>query len=195
MCDDEVITFGNVKNVLYLCFMNGKQHINYENSTKQCNTCKEFVSFEKFTKTRGKFNANCKKCTSEKERKRRANFSEERKEKEKQKDRNRRHRRIDGNFPISWKYNLKKYGLSPEEYDKIFITQNGKCAICNKEETIITKYGYKARMHVDHNHSTGKIRELLCSACNHAIGLFKENVEVMKSAIEYLIKHNNNGII
>jgi hypothetical protein len=74
-----------------------------------------------------------------------------------------------------------KYGLTPEDYDALVAAQNGCCAICGigKEHT---RYG----LVIDHCHTTGKIRGLLCDNCNRGIGLFKDNTISLKSAINYL---------
>lgn len=85
-----------------------------------------------------------------------------------------------------YKHNLKnKFGLTPEEYQKIFYEQNGVCAICGKPETAI-RAGNVLRLAVDHDHKTGKNRSLLCGKCNKLIGFACEDKEVLESAIEYL---------
>lgn len=72
-----------------------------------------------------------------------------------------------------------KYNLSLSEYLELYILQNGLCKICLKPCDI------KA-FSVDHCHHSNKIRGLLCSSCNLGIGMFKDNVETLKSAIKYL---------
>jgi len=77
----------------------------------------------------------------------------------------------------------KKYNITMEEYNKMFADQNGCCKICGDH--------YSSLAHglvVDHCHITGNVRSLLCGRCNTAIGLFKEDVETIKNAIEYLRK-------
>ena len=78
-----------------------------------------------------------------------------------------------------WQAIKKKYGLEKEDYESIFNKQNSSCAICksllNDKNT-----------HVDHCHSTKKVRGLLCSKCNQGIGLFNEDVENLKNAVDYL---------
>lgn len=56
-----------------------------------------------------------------------------------------------------------KYGLSLEAYDTLLNNQNGSCAICSRKPG-------KRPLHVDHNHSTGKVRGLLCHQCNWYLG-------------------------
>lgn len=94
--------------------------------------------------------------------------------------------------------NLKRYNLTLEQYNKMLINQNHKCAICNIDE-VNTK---TKRLVVDHNHNTNEIRNLLCSPCNFLIGLAKENPEILRKSAEYLEKfnkHNNviklNGVL
>lgn len=74
-----------------------------------------------------------------------------------------------------------KYNIEPEEFFSWFDIQKGRCAICRKKLTL-DKF-----THVDHVHSTGEIRGLLCSNCNLGIGMFKENVKFLQSAISYLM--------
>jgi hypothetical protein len=80
-----------------------------------------------------------------------------------------------------------KYGLSPEEYDNKLVNQNHKCAICGLDEV-----ENKKKLAVDHVHATGKIRDLLCINCNTGLGMFKENIENLASAIKYLNKHRED---
>lgn len=56
------------------------------------------------------------------------------------------------------------------------LKQNNKCFICDEE----------AKLVVDHDHSTGKVRGLLCSICNTGIGMFKDSTKNLEKAIEYL---------
>jgi ribosomal protein S14 len=72
------------------------------------------------------------------------------------------------------------YGLTPDEYIKMYSKQQGKCAICGNKPT--TKRG----LHVDHNHNTKMVRGLLCHGCNTGIGAMKESLESLRSAIKYL---------
>jgi hypothetical protein len=80
---------------------------------------------------------------------------------------------------------LRKFGLTATDYDRIFAEQGGVCAICRKQEKRTFK-GRVTLLAVDHDHQTGCVRGLLCSFCNTAIGLFRENPEIMLSAMAYL---------
>lgn len=72
------------------------------------------------------------------------------------------------------------YGISASEYDALKLSQNGRCAICNTD----------AKLCVDHDHDTGKVRGLLCMKCNSSIGFANDDATVLKSAIEYLDKYS-----
>lgn len=80
------------------------------------------------------------------------------------------------------------YGLSKIEYDKKFAEQDGKCAICKKPETAV-RQGKLMSLAVDHNHSTGENRDLLCVRCNRALGLIGESLFNLMNMITYILKH------
>jgi len=69
-----------------------------------------------------------------------------------------------------------KFGITLDEYDKMFAQQGGRCAICGSKPNVYDKNGNLRRIAVDHDHKTGRVRQLLCSPCNTSIGLVKENV-------------------
>lgn len=77
-------------------------------------------------------------------------------------------------------YNIcRRYGISVEEYNRLQELQSYKCLICERE-------GNNRILSVDHDHTTGKVRGLLCNNCNIALGIFKEDIPIMKKAIKYL---------
>lgn len=80
------------------------------------------------------------------------------------------------------------YLLTLEQYDKILESQNGVCAICKNKEISLDSIGNIRKLAVDHNHTTGKIRGLLCNKCNRMIGFSNDNIQVLEQAIEYLTK-------
>lgn len=75
----------------------------------------------------------------------------------------------------------RMYGISLTEYDQLLDGQGGVCAICGKTPT---ENGM--RLSVDHDHTTGKVRGLLCDTCNFAIGAFNDDVHLMMNARIYL---------
>lgn len=84
--------------------------------------------------------------------------------------------------------NMKRYyGINQDVYDDLLNKQDGKCAICEKEETAIYKKTGKVKLlSVDHCHQSKAVRGLLCSNCNHGLGKFKDDIELLKKAAEYL---------
>lgn len=88
---------------------------------------------------------------------------------------------------------MKWYGLSLEDYEKMYSDRKGKCDICGIHKPPRNyKYGAKPHMSicVDHNHKTGKVRGLLCFQCNFALGNFKDDIELVRSAVRYLEENN-----
>lgn len=79
----------------------------------------------------------------------------------------------------------KAYGMTLEEYEGLVKSHAGKCAICGGEGFELVP-GQKSLVVIDHCHATGKVRGLLCHNCNRGLGLFKDSVESLKSAIKYL---------
>ncbi|MFF8422912.1 endonuclease VII domain-containing protein [Streptomyces sp. NPDC015680] len=77
------------------------------------------------------------------------------------------------------KYN---YGLTVAEYETRLTAQGGRCAICREVSP--------QRLHVDHNHETGAIRDLLCEGCNHAIGKAQESPSRLRAMADYLERHD-----
>ena len=76
----------------------------------------------------------------------------------------------------------RKYNITLDDYHTMWIEQEGKCWTCSvKAEDAINKILY-----VDHNHLTGKVRGLLCSRCNTAIGLLQESQEIIQKVSKYL---------
>jgi len=76
----------------------------------------------------------------------------------------------------------KTYNISWEEYERMFDSQKGCCAICKSK--VSSKR--TSRLFVDHCHDSLKVRGLLCSSCNHGLGLFKDSPTILKAALKYL---------
>lgn len=76
---------------------------------------------------------------------------------------------------------LSRYGLTLEQYQKIFEKQEGKCQGCKRHESELNH-----PLHVDHCHVTKKVRGLLCRECNALIGFAKDNPSILKNLINYL---------
>ena len=76
-----------------------------------------------------------------------------------------------------------QYGITVEKYDEMLKAQGGGCGICGSK-TPSTRTTYFA---VDHCHTTGKVRGLLCTKCNRGLGLFNDRSDLLKLATTYLI--------
>lgn len=128
---------------------------------KKCSRCQQYKELGDFSSNKCKIdglNQECKECN--------------RKSQRKQRDK--------GNS--RW-WDLKKnFGITKDQYCAMLDKQECKCAICG------TKHidEHKKRLHVDHCHTTGKIRGLLCNHCNLGIGHLKDDINILKNAIAYL---------
>ena len=74
------------------------------------------------------------------------------------------------------------YGITPKEWEELFLSQNSCCAICGNQDS--------NQWHTDHCHTTGKIRGILCRTCNPGLGLFKEDADILLKAAEYIKNAN-----
>jgi Recombination endonuclease VII len=138
-------------------------------ATKSCKRCGEVKPIESFSchsSTKDGRKQDCRECHSKYHREQRL----------------RNHRDV---YRV---YELKrKYGMSLEEFNAMFASQDGKCAICGKTD-------FKGNIRwknlcVDHDHQTGKNRGLLCHRCNASIGYFEDDPGLLMKAIEYLRRH------
>ena len=87
--------------------------------------------------------------------------------------------------------NLKKtYGITIELYDKMYNEQKGVCKICSKPESTV-RQGILQSLAVDHCHTTGKIRGLLCNSCNRALGMFGDDTTILYNAVKYLERYDD----
>jgi len=94
-----------------------------------------------------------------------------------------RHKNKDKYNQYKRKYKIfNKYNLTEYEYKELIKSQNNCCAICgiNAEDV-----RYKT-LCIDHNHTTQKVRGLLCPTCNRGLGLFQDSTEVLEKALDYL---------
>lgn len=144
-------------------------------SSKKCPCCGEVKPTTEFTRRklssgRWGFQAYCRKCDNERTREYRRNNLEKRKIAERKAD-------------------IKKYGLTLEDLEKMLQDQDNKCAICGQEIFLYGASVDKNKIaHVDHNHETGEVRGLLCDKCNRGLGYFRDNTDYLLSAISYLKK-------
>jgi hypothetical protein len=153
---------------------------------KTCSKCNLEKSEERFKKgTR-----QCKDCLnaySRDLRKRNPEFAQKRRDEQ---------RRWRERHPEEYKIRQRNshlrrhWNMTQEEYEVMLSKQNGVCAICGKTEEL-NKGNTKGQISlaIDHDHETGKIRELLCMDCNQVLGRFNDDPDWFHKAAEYLIKH------
>jgi hypothetical protein len=79
---------------------------------------------------------------------------------------------------------LTKYGIDVHEVDELIRDQRGLCAICLE----------RAPTQVDHDHTTGHVRGILCGGCNAGLGQFREDPEIIRRAIDYLNRHRARDV-
>ena len=74
------------------------------------------------------------------------------------------------------------YGITEDDYERMFREQGGKCAICSAMEP-----GHsRTKFCVDHDHKSGAVRGLLCVDCNTTLGKFNDEIERFYKAAHYL---------
>ena len=141
--------------------------------TKTCHGCrksKELESFSFYNKKLNKRRTSCRECEA----------IRYQKYKKQEGDRLRKSWR-----DASKKYHspetrrhrtLKKYGIDQSDYELMYDTQNGCCAICKLKIALV----------IDHCHSSGQVRGLLCNGCNLGLGYFKDNIVNLEQAKIYI---------
>lgn len=120
-----------------------------------------------------KKNPDCKECRSKKDKEYYKGNTNKFREK------SRRFRKENPEKIKGW-YLKGRYNLTLEEYNNKLQEQNGACQICKRTNINLV---------VDHNHSTGDVRGLLCSRCNLAFGALEENLDILQSMINYKDKY------
>lgn len=134
------------------------------NNTSICRTCGREDLIENFPKNKNYKNGITYDCCDCKNKKQRDWFNSN---KEKAK------------YYSNKKYLKKKFGISPEEYGNLLNSQDNKCGICKCDLT-------EKIFHLDHDHKSGKIRKFLCINCNVGLGSFKDDINLLLLAAEYL---------
>lgn len=88
-------------------------------------------------------------------------------------------------YERAWRFQ-RKFNITIEEYGRLYAAQGGVCACCGQPETHVHRSGKSRDMAIDHDHTTGEVRGLLCGDCNRAIGLFKDDPALLRRAAAYL---------
>lgn len=82
-------------------------------------------------------------------------------------------------FEYRWRLSLRRFGMTPDDYLRMLDRQNGVCGICRRKNG-------KKKLCVDHCHTTGRVRGLLCTKCNKGLGIFGDDAARLVRAAEYL---------
>jgi hypothetical protein len=83
---------------------------------------------------------------------------------------------------------IKKYGLEPEDYERMLVEQNNQCAICGDSWTPTTSHD---KLCIDHDHESGVVRALLCQRCNRALGDVREDIRIAEAVVAFLKFHKD----
>lgn len=83
---------------------------------------------------------------------------------------------------IVHRQNLKKYGMTPADYESLLAAQGGRCGICGVTPDVAPRN----KLFVDHCHASSKVRGLLCSRCNTGLGFLRDDTTTLRAAIAYL---------
>jgi hypothetical protein len=133
---------------------------------KQCKCCKETKPKSDFYKNitnKCGLQSYCKVCTNAKATAKRKENPDKRRE-------------------YGFKCLLKTtYGMSLADFDALMDAQDGRCAICGRSDNPGSR-----RLHIDHDHTTGEVRGLLCHNCNSLLGHAKDDPTILARAIAYL---------
>jgi hypothetical protein len=162
---------------------------------KRCTRCGQDRPFDQFSRDRrrrdGRFQW-CKPCASERARERRTKLGRDvfrAKEQLRYPERNARRSARRRSDPIVYRSeSLRRlHNMSWAEYESMLLRQGGVCAICcgHKPEK------RQRHLQVDHDHSTGRVRALLCGRCNKGLGCFNDDPELLACAIDYLRSHSH----
>tara|TARA_A200000113_G_scaffold226000_1_gene249324 strand:- start:11943 stop:12305 length:363 start_codon:yes stop_codon:yes gene_type:complete len=87
---------------------------------------------------------------------------------------------------VTERHYKREYNMTLKEYDEMLRKQLNKCAICGVDQDDSPN-----KFHVDHCHTTGQVRGLLCSNCNIGLGHFRHNPKLMKTAGRYIDYHGD----
>jgi hypothetical protein len=151
--------------------------------SKTCSACKQVkptTDYYKRAASSDGLQRHCKVCSNTRVAKKRANNREYM----------RSYMRSPAGKTAARKHLLKKkYKLSLEEFDNLLAAQDFVCACCKRSEP----GGASNQWNVDHCHESGKVRGLLCNACNIGIGCLGDDLQGARNALQYLERHYNDN--
>lgn len=154
--------------------------------TKFCSQCDVEQPLDNYHKDRSKrdgVRSECKACIKQKMSAHYARNSERIKESVRE---YRRRNRIACRLSGRAAHLRSAYGLSVEDYEALLAEQGGRCAICGRPPRGVHRGGRPQVLAVDHDHVTGRVRGLLCSPCNSALGRLGDTPEALERVLGYL---------
>lgn len=155
----------------------GDAYIQEGNYIRRCRKCQEFKALEQFISHWSWYCHSCRVVVDqETKNKLHKDLSPNQVIKLQSKRRRRQERGTKGTHVESFRY--CKYGLTTNDIKGMLDRQDSKCCIC--------KDSIDMSAHIDHCHSTNKVRGLLCRGCNLGLGQFKDNKDILYAAFEYL---------
>lgn len=143
---------------------------------KKCNKCKEVKDYSEFNNNIKNCDKKCYQCRECDSRQCKEYY---RKNKENRIIAGKKYHSENPDAYRNSRYKLR-YGITIDDYNNLWNFQNGVCATCGEPEK---QYKYLV---VDHDHRTGKVRGLLCTNCNKALGNVLDKVETLENMIKYL---------
>jgi hypothetical protein len=151
---------------------------------KICSRCKQDKPLDQFHKDLSKrdhLHSQCKQCHSERQRNKRKNNPEWRELE------NIKSKQFRQNFPEKFRLGVRnatlkaKYGITAKEFNARFEAQNYSCFVCKRTES-----KGNGAFHVDHCHTTGKVRGILCQPCNVTLGKVEESPVILRALANYI---------
>lgn len=140
----------------------------------KCNTTKAIGDFHKQSDKKDGLRSQCKDCTNKRNLAKYHSCSKTKR----------------SHHMASRKHSLwKNYGITLEHYDTMLAAQDGRCLICMSDKPwgfVVKPKRATEFFCVDHDHTTGEVRGLLCQPCNKGLGSFKDNPDYLRAAIKYL---------
>lgn len=126
-----------------------------------CNTTKPLSEFNKHKSTSDGLQGYCRSCTRERAKAYHNKYSTP--------ERNRR-------------YNIRRYGITVEDFEDMLLKQLECCLICGD----YLDTSNLRNVHIDHCHSSNRVRGILCQSCNHLLGNARDSIQILEAAIGYL---------
>jgi len=141
--------------------------------TKQCKRCEKHkpkTSFTKASRNTDGLQSYCKSCADA--------YRKEYQVKNPEAGTDRHYRRV--------------FGITLQDVKQMLQKQDGKCALCSRELSVLQGRGFSTIAHVDHDHVTGKVRGILCGNCNTALGKLGDSIESIERVLSYLKRTTND---